>query len=222
MAQSVFSVNAVGYVNLTLKHGYNLIANPLNGTNNNINTVIPVAPGDALLLRWNSAANGGAGGFLPADQYFDVGDPTLNGWYDATPAKSSTVLAPGEGFFIQNPGAGDYTITFVGDVPQGNLVNPLAHNYSFRSSIVPQQIGIISAGFPGVADMQYFTWDPLRNAGNGGYTDALLYYDVGDPTLNGFYDSVPQKVDPTPAVGQGFIIYNPGAALNWNRTFSVN
>lgn len=35
-----FSANAVGYVNLSLQAGYHLIANPLNGTNNHLNTIL--------------------------------------------------------------------------------------------------------------------------------------------------------------------------------------
>src|SRR5688572_12147371 len=41
MAQ-VYSANAVGYVNLSLGAGYTIIANPLNGTNNNLNTILPL------------------------------------------------------------------------------------------------------------------------------------------------------------------------------------
>ena len=50
-AQSVFSVNAVGYVNKTLAPGYNLIANPLNGTNNLLSTIIPTAPDGSAVIK---------------------------------------------------------------------------------------------------------------------------------------------------------------------------
>jgi hypothetical protein len=126
------------------------------------------------------------------------------------------VIAPGEGFFIQSPGV--QTLTFVGEVPQGNLTNPIPANFSFKASIVPQSVGIVSVGFPGVSDMLYQTWNPIAQ----GYSQALTYFDVGDPLLNGFYDGGGTKVDPTPAVGQGFLVYNPGAALSWGRSFSVN
>lgn len=212
MAQSVFSVNAVGYVNVSLRAGYNLISNPLNGTNNNINTIIPVAPGDTVAFRWNTASQS----FSQADTYFDVGDPALNGWYDGAANKSSTVINPGEGFFLQSPTA--TTITFVGDVPQGQLTNSIPSNYSFRSSIVPQSVGLLSVGFPGVSDMIYQTWNPVAQ----GYSQALTYFNVGDPALNGFYDGAGNKVDPTPGVAEGFLIFNPGPALSWGRTFSVN
>jgi len=114
--------------------------------------------------------------------------------------------------------ANNYVITFVGEVPQGNLTNTIPANYSFKSSIVPQSVAIESVGFPGVQDMQYFTWNPDTQA----YTGALTYFDVNDPTVNGFYDNVPNRVFPTPAVGQGFVVFNPGPALSWGRTFSVN
>ena len=211
-AQSVYSVNAVGYVNLQLVSGYNLICNPLNGTNNNLNTVIPVALGDSIAFRWNP----GSQSFLQADTYFDVGDPLLNGWYDGGGNKTSTAVNPGEGFFVQSPST--TTLTFVGEVPQGNLTNSIPSNFSFKSSIVPQSVGITTIGFPGVNDMLYQAWNP---AGQG-YAQALTYFDVGDPLLNGFYTGGGDKVDPTPAVGQGFLIFNPGVTLNWGRSFSVN
>jgi hypothetical protein len=212
-AQSVYSVNAVGYVNVTLRTGYNLISVPLIGTNNNVNTVIPVAPNDSVLFRWSNANQG----FLPADTYFDVGDPQVNGWYDSGLNRSSTVINPGEGFFIQNVGP-QFQITFVGDVPQGSLTNRIGPNYGFYSHIVPQSIGLLSVGFPGFADMTYQTWDAVSQQ----YGQALTYFDVGDPQVNGFYDSGLNKVDPTPAVAQGFVIFNPGPANNWTRAFSVN
>lgn len=215
VAQTVYSVNAVGYVNLTLKTGYNLIANPLNGTNNNINTTIPVAPADSLIIRWNSTSQS----FLAAETYFDVGDPAVNGWYDGALNRSAAVIAPGEGFFIFLPSPNNnYVITFVGEVPQGNLTNAIPSNYSFKSSIVPQSVAIENVGFPGRADMLYIEWNPMTQS----YLAALTYFDVGDPQVNGFYDGALNRVYPTPAVGQGFIIFNPGPALSWGRTFSVN
>ncbi|HWN94592.1 MAG TPA: hypothetical protein VNT99_06150, partial [Methylomirabilota bacterium] len=86
-AQSVYSVNAVGYVNIVVTNGYNLITNPLNGTNNNINTIIPVAPQDSIVLRWSNQNQN----FASADTYFDLGDPALNGWYDGAFNKSTNI-----------------------------------------------------------------------------------------------------------------------------------
>jgi hypothetical protein len=148
-----------------------------------------------------------------------VGDPTQNGWYDESLNKSSTVINPGEGFFIQNGGANGTVLTFVGEVPQGTtLSNNVAAQFGFYSSIVPQAAGITTMNFPGQADMVYSPWD----ATNQRYASGYVYYDVGDPTQNGWYDQNLVKVDPTPAVGEGFLIYNPGGAQPWVRSFSVN
>ncbi|HEY0548530.1 MAG TPA: hypothetical protein VGF13_02955 [Verrucomicrobiae bacterium] len=214
VAQTVYSVNAVGYVNLTLKSSYNLISNPLNGTNNNVNTIMPVAPADSQAIRWNPATQS----FNSAGTYIDAQDPALNGWYDSQLNKSADIIAPGEGFFFFNPTVSDYVLTFVGEVPQGNLTNTIPANYSFKASIVPQSVAIESVGFPGVADMQYFIWNPNTQS----YGGSVTYIDAQDPAVNGFYDSQLNRVFPTPAVGQGFVIFNPGPALSWGRNFSVN
>jgi hypothetical protein len=214
VAQTVYSVNAVGYVNLTLKPGYNLISNPLNGTNNNLNTIIPVAPDNSLSIRWNPTTQSFAG----SDTYFDLGDPADNGWYDSGFNKTATTIAPGEGFFILNSALTDYVMTFVGEVPQGNLTNTIPANYSFKGAIVPQSVDILSVGFPPIDNLLYFGWNAVAQA----YGGAFTYFDLGNPTDNGFYDSGFNKVAVAPAVGQGFVIFNPGPTAQWGQTFSVN
>ena len=215
-AQSVYSVNAVGYVNVSLLNGFNLIANPLNGTNNSLNTVIPAAPNNSIISRWSVQNQG----FLAGDTYFEIapGDPA-NGWYDAGFALSSTVINPGEAFFIQNPGS-TTSITFVGEVPQGvALTNKIGANFGFYSSIVPQSASLLSIGFPGVNNLTYTTW----NAASQGYGSTLTYFEIapGDPA-NGFYDGGFQLTPAIPNVAQGFLIFNPGVSVDWTRSFSVN
>jgi hypothetical protein len=202
-AQSVYSINAVGYVNLTIVNGYNLIANPLNGTNNNINTIMPTAPDGSLILRWNPGSQQFAGG----DNYFSG-----FGWLDAGFTPSTTVINPGEGFFFQNNSGSPTTLTFVGEVPQGNLTNRIVANYGFYSSQVPQSGTLTSLGFPGQDGMAYLAWNP-----------ATQSYCCGYNFLAGnWYDELFTQVDPAPTVGQGFVIQNPGSPVNWTRTFSVN
>jgi len=215
MAQSVFSVNAVGYVNVNLLHGYNLIANPLNGTNNLISTVIPSAPDSSVLYHFDTASQH----YFNTDTYFFFGacDPN-NGWYDQSFNPSTTVLPPGIGFFLYNPG-GSSSLTFVGDVPQGNLTNNIAANYGIYSSIVPQAGTLTSLGFPAQDSMVYYSY----NAGAQHYNQSLTYFffGAGDPN-NGWYDQSFNPADPTPSVAEGFLLRNPGSAVAWGRTFSVN
>ncbi len=53
-AQTVYSQNVVGYVNTPLAQGANvLIANPLNGTTNSINTIMPGLQGGEIANIWN-------------------------------------------------------------------------------------------------------------------------------------------------------------------------
>jgi len=197
VAQSVFSVNAVGDVNLTLGQNYSLICNPLNGTNNNLSTILPTPPDGTYVLRW-----------LPAQQTFS--DPYT--YIDGLGWLPDTTVAPGEGIFINLPGPGNATLTFVGDVPQGNSIsNHLFGNYSLVSQIVPQQIALDnpSVGLP-VQDGDYVLfWDAVHQT----FGDPISYIDG-----LGWLPSAP-----TPAVGQGFF-YNtsPSAGRAWTRSFSVN
>jgi len=210
MAQ-VYSVNAVGYVNVTVGPGYNLIANPLNGSNNVIGTVIPIAPDNSSVFVWNK----GLQQFNQADTYFNFPPPD-NGWYDAGSNPSTTVLEPGSAFYFVNP-SGSSTLTFVGEVPQGNLTNTIVANYGFYSSIVPQSASLTSMGFPASDNMSVFFFNQAAQQ----YNQAITYFDFPPPD-NGWYDSGSNKVEPTPGVAEGFLLFNPGATANWVRNFSVN
>jgi hypothetical protein len=165
-AQSVYSVNAVGYVNLNLGAQFSLICNPLKGTNNLLSTILPVVPDGSQLLKWNASIQQ----FSDANVYTDG-----LGWLpDAT-------LAPGEGAFINLPGPS--TITFVGEVPQGSLTNNLPPNFGLISSIVPQSIGIEAAGLPAADGDQVLFWNPA----NQSFFDAIVFIDglgwlPSDPT----------------------------------------
>jgi hypothetical protein len=165
-AQSVYSVNAVGYVNKSLVANFNLISNPLNGTNNNLSTILPVLPDGAQILTWNPAVQQ----FNDASVYFDG-----FGWVP------DSALPPGQGAFLFMPSAG--TATFVGEVPQGNLTNAIPSNFSLISHIVPQSIGIEATGLPSVDGDQVLFW----NSGTQQFADAFVYFDgfgwvPSDPT----------------------------------------
>jgi hypothetical protein len=128
------------------------------------------------------------------------------------------VIPPGRGIFIQlPPGSTDKVATFVGEVPQGNLTNRVSSNFDFVSSIVPQAAGLSTIGFPGVIDMTLQTF----NTAIGDYNQAYSYVGTGVyPT--GWADSLGNPADPVLAVGQGALVFNPGASQSWVRSFSVN
>jgi hypothetical protein len=195
MAQ-VYSVNAVGYVNVSLPLAsgrpstFALIANPLNGTNNLLTTILPAPPETTRIYLFRSGA-------------FEIHEFSF-GAYD-----TDTAINPGEGFFIEldNASATDPTVlTFVGEVPQGTLENPLPSGFSIRSSIVPQA-GLLTADLgltPGEGDRTYQ------------FDRATQSYDISEFSF-GAWDSQPNV-----QVAESFWYERAGDATTWSRTFSVN
>jgi hypothetical protein len=194
MAQAVYSVNAVGYVNTTLKPGYNLVSNPLNASVNNITTVFAGVPGNTRVFTYSGTS---------FTTYTYVAAP-LNRW---TP-DGNAIVGPGDGVFVFNPGTTDLTITFVGEVPQGTLDTALPTGLSIKSSKVPQA-GLVSTDlkFPGAAGDKIFRYTP-----GTGYS---TFQYVGAP-LNRWTPS-----EPSVNVGEAFFVSVP-AAKTWSRVFSVN
>jgi hypothetical protein len=112
----VYSQNIVGYVNIPLVAGNNLIANQLDydgtGTNNTVNTVFPNGlPNKATLEAWNGA------GFVGAEYL------TSSGWSGTNSAFVTAALQPGSGFFLKVGAATN--ITLVGNVITGTNTYPI-------------------------------------------------------------------------------------------------
>jgi len=228
----VYSVNAVGYVNITVPTDgkFALIANPLNGTNNAWNTVLPL-PDDAVgtvAYRWLPDA-GSAGGLSDAITYLG----SAAGWLTSA-GEAPTELKPGEAIYIQavtgggNPG--QLSITFVGDVPQGTgatLATPLGGNgkYTPKGSVVPQAAPLGGPGvvgtleFPGELGDVVYLFGPNPSKPTAGFSDACTCIGGGawlDPQGN------PDN-GPVIPVGFGFWVQQiGGTATSWTRDFSVN
>jgi len=186
-AQSVYSVNAVGYVNLNLGNGFTMIANPLNTTNNTFGVLLASVPDFTTVYKWNDVNQG-----------FDIATFFLGSW-----DHPEYTLNVGEGAFIA-PG-GPFTLTFVGEVLQGNLTNPVPANFSIRSSQVPQ------AGTVGALGLTVNDFDSLYkwNTVNQGYDIYTFFLGSWAPS------------EPSVTVGESFFL-STGTAYNWTRTFSVN
>src|SRR5262245_22309005 len=118
MAQSsnVYSLNIVGYVNVSAPAGNTILANPLDkdGTNsaNKIFTYgANVLPDGTIISTWT--------GYSYDSTTYDASlgiDP--GNWYDSNlNAKAPPLLPPGKGFFINLPTA--YTNTFTGNTIPG-------------------------------------------------------------------------------------------------------
>jgi hypothetical protein len=216
MAQ-VYSVNAVGYVNITVPAGgYAIIANPLNGTNNSLNTILTLPPNDfdgASIYRFDPTTQ----------QYRDtIQYLTGLGWLSAS--DPDPTVNPGEGFFFQNVAAQPLPLTFVGEVPQGTLNNPLppANQYSIRSSVVPKGGRVGWVGQAGTLEFPSEDGDAIYifNSGTQQYDDTWQYLSG----LGWLSASDPNTDGPLINPANGFFIQKGSAAAitTWTQTFSVN
>jgi hypothetical protein len=197
MAQSnVYSLNVVGYYNVTVPSGkYFAVANQLNTTNNTIPFVLPTVVDDTELFKF-------IGGGYQASTYEDF----LGGWDQPT-----WTLNPGETAMLFNPSSNpSQTFTFVGEVLQGSLTNTLPiGSICFRSSIVPQQGTPADFSLPAENDDQIYVF-------NNGYAS-----DTYEDFLGGWGDN--SGAGPTILVGQGFGYKkaSTGTSSSWVRNFTV-
>jgi hypothetical protein len=179
-ASAQVTSNAVGYVNKQLSQGFSLIANPLSNGDNAIGTVIPSAPIGSTVFTF-------AGGAFSASTFLGVWAP------DAS-------LPVGEGFFIDVPEA--TTVTFVGDVLQGEATNKqVAQGLSIQGSLVPQAGTFTELGFPASVGDTVFSW-------NGSGYDSTAFLGVWAPT------------EPSLGVGDAVFVDKAEAAA-WNRNFVI-
>jgi hypothetical protein len=189
MAQNVYSLNVVGYYNVTIPaNSFGMIANQFNTTNNTLASLIPNPPVNTTVYKYNNGWTA---------YVFDELDLAWSPNGNAT-------INPGEGIMVKNVQATPMTITFVGDVPQGNLTNSLPAGYAVRSSMVPQA-GSVSTllGFPGKPNDTIYKY-------SGGYT-AYVFDEL---------DLAWSPSEPAMGVGEAFFSKKI-AAENWVRNFTV-
>ena len=207
-AADVYSVNAVGFVNVTVPAGkFAIIANPLNNASGNtLPSLLPSAPSGIVVYKFDTA-----------NQSFWSYTRGSRGWSDTAPSGGhfdQALFNPGEGFFVFNSTAGDVTLTFVGEVPQ-STVAPLnitiPSGFSMLAPQIPQsdtlQTGL---GLPAAnSDVVYF----FRNNAYQTYTKGSRGWSATAGAPAG---------EPTPAVGEGFFYFNAATQKTWSRSFTAN
>lgn len=193
MAQ-VYSVNAVGYVNTVLKPGFNLVSNPLTAADNTIGALFAGLPDKTQVYKYDGA------------NFAIAAYSALLGKY-GPPASAALTVMPGEGVFVRNPTAADVTVTFVGEVSQGDLKNPLPAGLSIRSSIVPQAGTASVLGFVGGDKDQIYQFDPVSQGYKVSSFSALL----------GKWAPVLGNLN----VGEAIFVRKIVAG-SWDRSFTVN
>ena len=135
VAQNVYSLNVVGYVNVSLQaNKLSFLSLPLTPVDGNFNITNTIKLDDsqdfASLFRWAGT------------QW----DPTVPAWIGTDLGGSGwspdMVISNGVGFFIA--ASANSTLTFVGQVPQGAL----AYNIPAGLSTIANQVPV-STNFPG-------------------------------------------------------------------------
>jgi hypothetical protein len=208
MAQ-VYSLNAVGYINVTCPVGFSILANQLNTGNNVITNLIHVDPagsmdGDTIYKLINGKYSSLSADSFNPPYYWDGADPT------------TTTLNPGEGAFFYNAQSTPLTLTFVGTVLQGSLTNQMPTGFNLISSLLPQSGNIFT--------------DLGATLDTTGASDGVTVYIMtagkySSASIDSF--NPPSYLDgnqtPSVTVGEGFFYYraNPSTAL-WVRNFNVN
>jgi hypothetical protein len=192
----VYSVNAVGYVNTKVPaKAFALISNPLTATDNKISTLFGgQVPDGFQIYVWDTANK---------KFKFTSYDSTF-GWDPADVA--AIELKPGLGVFAKNVGTTDVTVTFVGEVPQGDLKNPLVAGLQIVSSMVPQSGTLTELGYTAAQDDKVYQWNVTGQKYDFYQYDSTFGW---DPALKPL------------GVGEALFLSKTSAG-SWNRTFSVN
>jgi hypothetical protein len=234
MAQ-VYSLNAVGYINVTCPPGFSTVANQLNnGTNfiDILNAQILANPnaflGDEVFKL--SAPNG-------SYTIWQVGSRGISSGIPLTPVNGAAAAVvtfnPGEAIFFNNVQTTNITLTFVGTVltgsptntPANGLTNLLSPGFNFVSSMVPVagSVGGTSSVLgitPTVGD-EVFVYDLTSSA-----YDIFNYTGVTARNPSGWGIVTAASgvtAPPTVAVGQPFYYDNTATTTNsWVESFSVS
>jgi len=199
MAQSnVYSLNVVGYVNIPLTNGFQLIANQMdldgNRTNNTLQSVFSTnLPSNTKVYAFSTSS-----GYATATY--------LGGTFLGGVAGANKGLSPGAGVWVQLPGTSgtSITITTVGNVVQGTTVLPVATGFQLMSIVPPLSARIqTDMGYvPSSNDKVY------QFSTTSGYSTKTYLGTAWLPS------------QPTPAVGEAFWLQST-AAKNWTQTFTV-
>jgi hypothetical protein len=200
MAQAVYSVNAVGYVNTAIPAGgangaYKMIANPFVTADSRLEALMPSPPPGTVIYKF-------AGGTFQLTTFDDL---------DLVWAPANTTLEFGSGAFIRNPaGQAGYNITWVGEVAEGNPVsNPVPPGFSIRSSKIPQQgaIQTVLNFVPTPGDVVYKFDVPLQTFVLYTFDDLDLVWAPSEPVLD--------------VAESAFILSRAANTVQWNRNFDV-
>ena len=217
-AQPVYSQNIVGYANLNLTSGYNLVSIQFNvGSSNGASEVFPSIPDGTELFQWDTSHSTfiynfydtGGGATAPVDSWYmaDYSTPT-----------NAPILKPGSAVFLLLPSAA--TNSVVGSVVNA-YTNNLVAGYNMVGSVLPVGGASTSALFNlnGVPDgTEIFQWDAAHS------TYIYTFYDTGGgataPEASWYMSdySTPTNA-PNLSIGQGRFFLTP-STYTWSQVLT--
>lgn len=158
---------AVGYINVTLKPGFNLVSVPLSSSRDTVAELFD----SAYSVQ---AFPSGLTVFLYRDGAYatTVYNPVTESFQPAGPADEAIAL--GEAFWVYNPSAIDLTLTLSGEIPHGTLVNQLERGYNLAGSSVPKGGSLSELSFPHAPGDIVYVWDAANQRFRTSVFDDLL------------------------------------------------
>ena len=201
----VYSVNIVGYINLTVKPGLNLIVNQLEAISDDLSSFLPNPPDGTVVFRYDPFTGSYQDGITFLDGV---------GWYATSSTKARNIskrIPVGEGFFIYVPTLSATTFTLVGEVLLAST-NQLPGGYSLKGSVIPQGDTLLNLDFPSTENDRVYRWD----------ADGQTFYPPSTFSRDnpGWF---PQ--DPSVRVGEGFLLFRDPLFASpenaWVRIFTV-
>jgi hypothetical protein len=204
MADNVYSVNVVGYVNRPLQGSslYTLVANPFDTGNNVVSNLFASLPTGWSVTKWT-----GAGFAAPVSKtgFSPYWSPAAGGY--------TNTVNPGEAVFVKAAGgAQPYTNVFVGTVLQnGSFTNSLHTGYNLIGNMVPDSGAATNAAlsFAPPTGAILLQW---KEDGTSGYLPPF--------TKTGFAPGWSPSV-PNLNVGVGFFMNMSAQTYKWIRNFTV-
>jgi hypothetical protein len=229
MAQTnVYSLNAVGYINVTCPVGFSIVSCPLTTSpDNTLNTVMNNGAGG-----YNGSLNGcevyfwqpsTAGFSTDAAEAVGTGSKgttaNTNGWTH----NGTNVLSPGAACWFQNNTLNPLTLTFVGQVPS-TVTNTLGAGFSLVGAGIPMSGDLASNTLANLTNYnigdQVYVWVPASNGFNT-YSSAS-----GKAAGFGYQGQWTSTGDPIVTnVGEGFWYENnssPVTSVVWTESYSVS
>jgi hypothetical protein len=205
----VYSVNAVGYVNVNLPRGFSMVGNQLDaGSGNNVVSKL-FAPANL------SATPTGCRIYVFHNSTGVYSTATFSSLTSAWGgAGAAAVILPGDGVFFQNLTSADLTCTFIGEIMQGTFSTTIPQGFSIRCNPLPMPLDPDAPSLPPSDRLPGAPGDRVYRFNKA--TLAYATYQFSSLT-GGFNPSLP-----TFDIGEAFFVQRLNPPTSWIRTFSVN